>query len=71
MRLGFRAPWVAVRLPIDHARTLANPEPAGLEFQGLHRVELVIGAVMAVLAVTVDVHETIGFSSFGRLLRHR
>ncbi|WP_369171644.1 APC family permease [Streptomyces sp. R28] len=36
-------------------------------FQVPHRAELAVGAVVAVLAATVDVRDTIGFSSFGVL----
>ena len=46
--------------------------PGGLaavhpRFQVPHRAELVVGAVVAVLAATVDVRGAIGFSSFGVL----
>jgi APA family basic amino acid/polyamine antiporter len=36
-------------------------------FQVPHRAELAVGAVVAVLAATTDVHGAIGFSSFGVL----
>ncbi|GAA2421631.1 APC family permease [Streptomyces glaucus] len=37
-------------------------------FQVPHRAELAVGAVVAVLAATVDVRDAIGFSSFGVLV---
>lgn len=45
-------------------RALAAVHP---RFQVPHRAELVVGAVVAVLAATVDVRGAIGFSSFGVL----
>ncbi|MET8678837.1 APC family permease [Streptomyces sp. NPDC004647] len=50
----------------DHhlPRALAAVHP---RFQVPHRAELAIGAVVAVLAATVDVRGAIGFSSFGVL----
>ncbi|GAA2076965.1 APC family permease [Streptomyces albiaxialis] len=49
------------RLP----RPLAAVHP---RFQVPHRAELLVGAVVAVLAATVDVRGAIGFSSFGVLV---
>ncbi|THA78705.1 APC family permease [Streptomyces sp. A0592] len=44
---------------LPHALAAVHPR-----FQVPHRAELVVGAVVAVLAATTDVHMTIGFSSF-------
>jgi APA family basic amino acid/polyamine antiporter len=46
-------------------RALAAVHP---RFQVPHRAELAVGAVVAVLAATVDVRGAIGFSSFGVLV---
>lgn len=47
---------------LPHALAAVHPR-----FQVPHRAELVVGAVVAVLAATVDVRGAIGFSSFGIL----
>ncbi|MFD4829144.1 APC family permease [Streptomyces uncialis] len=47
---------------LPHALAAVHPR-----FQVPHRAELVVGAVVAVLAATVDVRGAIGFSSFGVL----
>ncbi|MFI1223805.1 MULTISPECIES: APC family permease [unclassified Streptomyces] len=47
---------------LPHALAAVHPR-----FQVPHRAELVVGAVVAVLAATADVREAIGFSSFGVL----
>lgn len=47
---------------LPHALSAVHPR-----FQVPHRAELVVGAVVAVLAATVDLRGAIGFSSFGVL----
>ncbi|MFI9563808.1 APC family permease [Streptomyces rishiriensis] len=47
---------------LPHALSVVHPR-----FQVPHRAELAVGAVVAVLAATVDVRGAIGFSSFGVL----
>ncbi|MEE4417934.1 APC family permease [Streptomyces bugieae] len=47
---------------LPHALAVVHPR-----FQVPHRAELVVGAVVAVLAASVDVRGVIGFSSFGVL----
>lgn len=47
---------------LPHALAAVHPK-----FQVPHRAELVVGAVVAVLAATADVRGAIGFSSFGVL----
>ncbi|MCX5193241.1 APC family permease [Streptomyces sp. NBC_00249] len=47
---------------LPHALAAVHPR-----FQVPHRAELVVGAVVALLAATVDVRGAIGFSSFGVL----
>ncbi|BDM69736.1 putative transporter [Streptomyces nigrescens] len=47
---------------LPHALAVVHPR-----FQVPHRAELVVGAVVAVLAASVDVRGVIGFSSFGGL----
>ena len=47
---------------LPHALAAVHPR-----FQVPHRAELAVGAVVAVLAATVDVRGAIGFSSFGVL----
>jgi APA family basic amino acid/polyamine antiporter len=47
---------------LPHALAAVHPR-----FRVPHRAELVVGAVVAVLAATVDVRAAIGFSSFGVL----
>ncbi|MET8126472.1 APC family permease [Streptomyces sp. NPDC005231] len=47
---------------LPHALAAVHPR-----FQVPHRAELVVGAVVAILAATVDVRGAIGFSSFGVL----
>ncbi|MEU0630762.1 APC family permease [Streptomyces sp. NPDC005989] len=47
---------------LPHALAAVHPK-----FQVPHRAELVVGAVIAVLAATADVRGAIGFSSFGVL----
>lgn len=47
---------------LPHALAAVHPK-----FQVPHRAELVVGAVVAVLAATTDVRGAIGFSSFGVL----
>ncbi len=47
---------------LPHALAAIHPK-----FQVPHRAELVVGAVVAVLAATADVRAAIGFSSFGVL----
>ncbi|MEU5631909.1 APC family permease [Streptomyces rishiriensis] len=47
---------------LPHALAVVHPR-----FQVPHRAELAVGAVVAVLAATVDVRGAIGFSSFGVL----
>ncbi|NDK24803.1 APC family permease [Streptomyces sp. TR1341] len=47
---------------LPHALAAVHPR-----FQVPHRAELLVGAVVAVLAATVDVRGAIGFSSFGVL----
>jgi APA family basic amino acid/polyamine antiporter len=48
---------------LPHALAAVHPR-----FRVPHRAELVVGAVVAVLAATVDVRGAIGFSSFGVLV---
>ncbi|WP_410814932.1 APC family permease [Micromonospora sp. 067-2] len=48
---------------LPHALAAAHPR-----FGVPHRAEVAVGAVVAVLAATVDVHTAIGFSSFAVLL---
>jgi APA family basic amino acid/polyamine antiporter len=48
---------------LPHALAAVHPR-----FQVPHRAELAVGAVVAVLAATVDVRGAIGFSSFGVLV---
>ncbi|MDX3186696.1 MULTISPECIES: APC family permease [Streptomyces] len=47
---------------LPHALAAVHPR-----FKVPHRAELLVGAVVAVLAATTDVHGAIGFSSFGVL----
>ncbi|MGQ4328502.1 APC family permease [Streptomyces hayashii] len=47
---------------LPHALSVVHPR-----FQVPHRAELAVGAVVAILAATVDVRGAIGFSSFGVL----
>jgi basic amino acid/polyamine antiporter, APA family len=45
---------------LPHALAAVHPR-----FKVPHRAELVVGAIVAVLAATADVRGAIGFSSFG------